>query len=53
MPRSGDSVLKRDPLLDDINRIRHRHRTWTNRLLTLGLVLFAVALALALLGETR
>jgi len=44
--------LKRDPLLDYGNRIR-RHRTWTDRLVTLGLVLFAIALALALLGETR
>lgn len=44
--------MKRDPLLDDINRIR-RYRTWQDRLVTLGLVLFAVALALALLGETR
>jgi hypothetical protein len=42
--------LKRDPLLDDINRIR-RHRTWRDRLVTLALVLFAVALALALLGD--
>lgn len=44
--------MKRDPLLDHINRIR-RHRTWAERLITLGLVLLAVALALALLGETR
>lgn len=41
--------MKRDPLLDDINRI-HRYVTWRIRLTILGLVLLAVALALALLG---
>lgn len=41
--------MKRDPLLDHINRVR-RHRTLADRLVTIGLVLFAVALALALLG---
>lgn len=41
--------MKRDPILDDINRI-NRHVTWRNRLAVLGVVLAAVALALALLG---
>ena len=39
--------MKRDPILDDINRI-DKHATWSLRLCILGIVLAAVAVALAL-----
>ena len=45
----GDTVLKRDPILDDINRI-DKHATWSIRLCILGIVLACAAVASLILG---
>lgn len=41
--------MKRDPILDDINRL-NKHATWSLRLCILGAVLLIVAIFSALMG---